>query len=77
MAHHRSSSIATIFKRGGQKSEYSAASGEGGDAFDADQQLEQHLQQLAVAWAAPKVRWVCGRMVCVGAARLLLLCLTL
>jgi hypothetical protein len=60
MAH--SSSIATIFKRGGQKPEFAAAPGEeGGDADDAAQQLEQHLQQLAIAWAAPKVRW--GRAV--------------
>jgi hypothetical protein len=53
--------IASIFKRGGQKVEYgaSAAAGEGGggvDGADAEQQLQQHLQQLAVAWAAPKLK---------------------
>lgn len=52
--------IASIFKRGGQKAEYgaSSAAGEGGglDGADAEQQLEQHLEQLAVAWAAPKLK---------------------
>lgn len=57
MAH--SSSIAAIFKRGGQKAEYVSAADDV-DAEDAEQQLEQHLQQLAEAWAAPKLRWVCN-----------------
>jgi hypothetical protein len=51
----QSSSIAAIFKRGGQKAEYRSAADDV-DAESAEQQLEQHLQQLVEAWAAPKLR---------------------
>jgi hypothetical protein len=48
-------SIASIFKRGGQKPEF-ATEADDPDAQDASQQLDQHLQQLSVAWAAPRQR---------------------
>lgn len=50
-------SIASIFKRGGQKPEFPRAADDP-DAEDASQQLDQHLQQLSVAWAAPRQRYV-------------------
>lgn len=56
--------IASIFKRGGQKQEYAVdydaddeEGAAGAAAADAGQQLEQHLQQLAEAWAAPKLKY--------------------
>jgi hypothetical protein len=52
-----SGSIASIFKRGGQKPEFSNAADDP-DAADASKQLDQHLQQLSVAWAAPRQRCV-------------------
>lgn len=50
-------SIASIFKRGGQKPEFTTAADDP-DPADASKQLDQHLQQLSVAWAAPRQRYV-------------------
>jgi len=49
-------SVAAIFKRGGQKTEYEADAAGEVDAADASRQLDQHLQQLSLAWAAPKTK---------------------
>lgn len=58
------SGIASIFKRGGHKQEQHGAPGEEDDAAAADNSrlLEQHLNQLSVAWAAPKTKCVGGRV---------------
>jgi hypothetical protein len=52
MADRSDVKLAAIFRRGGQKEELL------GDGPSSDkQELNQQLQQLAVAWAIPKARW--------------------
>jgi hypothetical protein len=66
--------VASIFKRG-QKADHASAAGgaDGEDAaataaaaagLDTQQQLDEHLSQLAAAWAAPKSKCGVGRGAC-------------